>query len=217
MKKKNLLLIISVVVFLGLILLLIHPNWGIARYVIAFCACILVPALLTKLLKAFLIPSQWILNNRIRIDGILFMISLTLFISFTNNYEFTLKSIAIDITVGGLLGYFIPGNIYKSYNGVIKRIDPDKLIGNRQILTDVALYKENNTNFWGKLILTGQKLIFIPVDTDESTSEIDLAELKQSVKIRKNKFGIPNGIIIHENLQYSLPYPKLWIKKINAA
>ena len=175
------------------------------------------PVLLTKLLKAFLIPSQWVFNNRIGIDGILFMIPLALFISFINNYEFTLKSITIDIIVGGVLGYFIPGNIYKSYNGVINRIASDKLNGDRQILTDVALYKENNTNISGKLILTKQKLIFIPVDTDESTNEIDLAELKRSVRIRKNKFGIPNGIIINENLQYSLSYPKLWIKEINAA
>ena len=33
----------------------------------------------------------------------------------------------------------------------------------------------------------------------------------------KSRFGIPNGIIINDNLKFSVSYSRLWIKKINAA
>ncbi len=210
--------IIIGLILLGLVFILFYFFEANAKYVIAIISGGLVIGLSTILIKAFLIPSQWIFNHRFGFEGSLFMISLLLLISAINDYGFSISSIMIDFIFGGVFGFFISGYFFRSnYNKKANTIAFDKLNVDHQLLNDLAFYKEGNSTIIGKLILTEQKLLFIPGDSDISTTEIELPDHKQSIRIRKSKFGIPNGIIINENLQLSLSYPRLWIKKINAA
>ncbi len=218
MKSKYLPLIIIGLILLGLIFILFYFFEANAKYVIAICLGGLVFGLSTILIKAFLIPSQWIFNHRFGFEGLLFMIPLLLLISATNDYGFSIKCLMIDFIFGGIFGFFLMGYFFRSnYNKKANAIASDKPNVDHQLLNDLAFYKEGNSTIIGKLILTKQKLLFIPDDSDISITEIELPDHKQSISIRKSKFGIPNGIIINENLQLSLSYPRLWIKKINAA
>lgn len=218
MKNKYLQLIMMGLIFLGLVFLLFYFFEANAKYVIAICLGGLVIGLSVKLIKSFLIPSQWIFNHRFGFKGLLFTILILLIVSLTNFYELSIKNVIIDLLFSVVFGFFLMGNIYRSnYNKKVNTITSDNLNVDSQILTDLASYKEDTSIILGKLILTEQKLLFIPANTDIPMTEIDLSEQKQLVRIRKGKFGLPNGIIVNDNLKLSLSYPRLWIKKIAAA
>lgn len=217
MKNKYFLKSFGLLIIIGLFILYrIFFNQSSKSVIILFLGALLIGELII-LFRAFAVPSRWAFNNRFGIEGLLLTIPLLLIVSLAMDHGLSFLSVSIDLIIGGIFGYFLLGYINKSnYNKKIRKIDPVKLNDDSQILSDLASYKENDIKVSGVLILNNQKLIFIPVDPDRLTNEIDLLEQKPSIRI-KSKLGIPSGLIINDNLQLSLSYPKLWIKKINAA
>jgi hypothetical protein len=215
MKKKYLYTIFALCVFLGLILFLIFGVDSSVKSIMVLLFGGLLIGLFIKLIKSFVIPSKWIFDNRFRIEGLLSMVPILLLITFWMN-SLSLLTVTVDLIIGSVFGFFFMGFSNKNnYNKLIKKIAFDNLYFDSEVLTDLAYYKENGKFSYGKLILTKQKLVFIPVNPDKLIFEIDLFDKKNSIKI-KSFFGIPNGIIINDSFKLSLSYPKLWIKIINA-
>jgi len=173
--------------------------------------------LLEQLYKAFVVPSEWMFKNRYRIEGMIIIIPLVFFVLLVDEREITFAILAATFIAGIPFGYFLMGYVkYRDFikvTGKIKSIKPDS---DSIILTDLANHKEKGINVPGQLFINSQKLIFIPIDMEKSTVDIELKDIKQSM-IQTNRFGIPYGLMVNEHIQFSLSYPKLWIKKINAA
>lgn len=216
MKNRNLQPIIISVVFLGLMLLLFYYFKFSIKHIIALCGGGVLIGLVIASTKAFLVPPVWAFKKRFGMEGLLLMIPLLLLISLLDYKGLPLKIVLFDLIFGGVFGYFLMGTIYKAqYNKTLKKITFNNLNIDNPILTDLASFIENDKSILGKLILTNQKLIFIPVDNVQASTEIDLLAQKPMIKI-SYKFGMPNGFIINEDFKFSMSYPKLWINKIKS-
>lgn len=123
----------------------------------------------------------------------------------------------IYILTGSILGFFIVGYFFKSnYTTVLSKKSFDKSLLDDEILSDFCSTNENGKTISGILILTNNKrLFFMPLDAEKSLFDFDFLEQK-NVTLQK-QFGLPNGLIVNENINLSVSYPLLWLKEIYAA
>jgi len=206
--------IIIFLFFLGSIPLFIFSG-GSVKSLIVLCSIGLLTGLLIILIKAFAIPPKWLFNNRFGLDGFVVVFLISLLPSFQTEKAFRFDSLVVGIIIGIVFGFFFIGGFQKrGFKNLSKKITFD-INPDLEILSDIAVFGEKGKYISGKLILTKQKLLYVPIDSNMPMHEIDLHDKKNTVKI-KSRFGIPNGIIINDNLKFSVSYSRLWIKKINA-
>jgi len=173
--------------------------------------------ILNQLFKAFMVPSEWMFKNRHHIEGMTTNIIVVFTVLFLHDQKHPLILIAVSLAIGGSFGYFLMGYITKrNFIKLTGKIESTKPDSGSILLTDLAIHKEKDINIMGQLFINNKGLIFMPIDTEKSIVEINLHDIKESMII-KNSFGIPCGLMVNDNIQFSLSYPKLWIKKINAA
>jgi len=147
--------------------------------------------LLEQLYKAFVVPSEWMFKNRYRIEGMIITIPLVFLVLFVKEHDFTLAMLAATLIAGIPFGYFLMGYVQKrNFIKLTSKIKSTKPDSDSIILTDLANHKEKGINVLGQLFINNQKLIFIPIDMEKSTIDIELKDIKQSM-IQTNRFGIP--------------------------
>ena len=213
MKNKHLAVTLIVLSVLGLFSLwILHFDYSF-KSIIALCLGGLLIGILINLINGYAIPTKWAFKNRFGINGVIVLVFYIIISPLWTGHAISIQA----LLVGFVFGFFILGFLFKSnYSTAISKKSFDKSLLDDEIISDFCFTNENVKNVEGILILTNNKrIMFIPLDFEKPLFNFDLFELKKA-KLQR-KFGLPNGIIINDNINISVSYPRLWIKEINGA
>jgi hypothetical protein len=124
------------------------------------------------------------------------------------------SSLLLRAIFGFVFGFFVLGYLQKlDFDNLVRRVlhDPD-LIKNK-IMADKAQYFVNDVRVSGILVLTFEKLSFIPEKKDSHIIEIDMITEKPIVNLYK-KWFFNSGIVVND-MHFLVSYPGLFMNKIN--
>ena len=136
-----------------------------------------------------------------------------IFLGFNDN-SFSILSIRFRAIYGFLFGFFVLGYLQKlNFNSLARRIVLDPELIKNKILTDKADFILKNEKTSGILVLTKEKLSFIPEKPEFEIVEIDLLKSNPVFNLNKKWFFLA-GITVNEK-NFLLSYPRLWMRNIN--
>jgi len=214
MKNKHLVLIVMALFLVGLMSLLISLFNFSLKSVIGLCLSGLLVGLFINVINRLAVPSEWTFQHRFGFNSATVLVFYMLLIA----PFWTGKALSFQtLFIGSILGVLVVRFFLKSnYTSAISKKSFDKTLLENEILSDFCSAKENGKTMSGVLILTNKRrLIFMPVDSEKPLFDFDLLELDH-VTLQK-RMGLPDGIIINNDINISVSYPLLWIQKIGAA
>ena len=211
--KNKLSLIIIVLLLAGLSALLTFYFDESPFFILWFILTGLVIGIFILSIKSFMIPPAWYFKNRHMIEGGLFFMLMLVFFGFIDS-SFSFSSLLLRAIFGFGFGFFVLGYLQKlNFNSLARRIVHDPELIKNEILTDKADFIMKNEKTSGILMLTKEKLSFIPEKKENDIIEIDMITEKPVVNLRK-KWFFNSGIVVND-MHFLLSYPRLWMNKIN--
>ena len=211
--KNKLSLIIIVLLLAGLSALLTFYFDESPFFILWFILIGLVIGIFILSIKSFMIPPAWYFKNRHMIEGGLFFMLMLVFFGFIDS-SFSFSSLLLRAIFGFGFGFFVLGYLQKlNFNSLARRIVHDPELIKNEILTDKADFIMKSEKTSGILMLTKEKLSFIPEKKENGIIEIDMITEKPVVNIRK-KWFFNSGIVVND-MHFLLSYPRLWMNKIN--
>lgn len=212
MKNKFLLVFVALLLIVLISILIIYFDES-PWHIVGFISAGLSTALIFYFLRSLLVPPYWYFKNRHMIEGGIVFLFLMIFLGFNDN-SFSILSILFRAIYGFLFGFFVLGYLQKlNFNSLARRIVLDPELIKNKILTDKADFILKNEKTSGILVLTKEKLSFIPEKKDFENLEIDLTKIKPIVSLRK-KWFFNSGIAVND-MNFLLSYPRLWVRNIN--
>lgn len=211
--KNKLSLIIIVLLLAGLSALLTFYFDESPFFILWFILIGLVIGIFILSIKSFMIPPAWYFKNRHMIEGGLFFMLMLVFFGFIDS-SFSFSSLLLRAIFGFGFGFFVLGYLQKlNFNSLARRIVHDPELIKNEILTDKADFIMKSEKTSGILMLTKEKLSFIPEKKENGIIEIDMITEKPVVNLRK-KWFFNSGIVVND-MHFLLSYPRLWMNKIN--
>jgi hypothetical protein len=181
-------------------------------YLIGIIIAGLLAGIIILSIKSFLIPPAWYYKRRYGIEGAVFFTILMFFLkALEGNFSY---SFSIFLLIYGFLfGFFVMGYLQKlNFNNLARRIIRDQELLKNKIIADKATFTSDNTKISGILVLTKEKLSFIPEKPEFEIVEIDLLKSNPVFNLNKKWFFIA-GITVNDK-NFLLSYPRLWVRKI---
>ena len=163
----------------------------------------------------YYIPSNGLFKNRHTIYGMANGAGFFLLVLINNLFAgktIVATSLILQLLTCVALGILISGSIFKrNYRKLLKGTLVELVSGEMEILTDTAIFENEDIRRSGRVILTNERIIFISNEIDNFSYTIEFKGEAAHPEIWKNKAGMPAGIIVHGGVNLiKLRFPMLW-------
>lgn len=218
MKKKILNSTIAVMFLLIAILVLyfyFKTKLPVIVYIILFGAA---AGMITTVLNGYYILPAGMFKYRFWFTGLLYGVLMAIgFLSLDMaegkgiDSERFMKILLVCIAGGTIL---IGLSKKRSYIKLCQKTPLQLNSNEREILSDSAIFLNEDIRIEGRAILTSERLCFIPLEPENPKQEWYLTDFKTPPELTL-RFGMPNGIYVHDNeTKIYVRYAGLWKKKI---